>query len=124
MPYDPAKTKNLLSIVGAFSGQPGGEYIADLGNQLKEAETEISVAVGARNKAENDSNRYASELATMQATMRQLREENDALKAAAKSKPTSKKTPQRPPRPAVADIPAPVVPEKPAAAPAKRAKAK
>jgi hypothetical protein len=121
MPYDPAKTRNLLTITGAFAGQPGGEYINDLAAQLRDAEGEITAANQAKLKAEGDANRYAAELATMQATMRQLREENEALKAAAtapKPKAPRAATPVEaapPPTPVAAPPPvepAPVTPAK------------
>lgn len=118
MPYDSAKTRQMLTIVGAFANHPGGEFIADLAKQLTDAESEITEAVRLKLKAEGEANRYASELATMQATIRQLREENETLKrpalpAAAKIK--------RVPRPIVSTEPAaPAVPPAtpPSAAPA------
>lgn len=80
--YDATKTKNLLSIVGAFTNMPGGEFCAAIADQLREAETEITAGNNARLVAEGNANKYASELATLQSTLRILREENEALKAA------------------------------------------
>lgn len=93
MPYDPQKTANLLKIVGAFANHPTGDYIAELGKQLAEAEGEIANAAAGRIKAEADANKYASELATMQSTARQLRDENESLKAATPKQRTKKVAP-------------------------------
>lgn len=120
MPYDYSKTRNLLTIVGAFSGHPGGEYIADLAAQLRDAETEITNAGALKAKAEAESNRYASDLATMQATMRQLREENEALKAApSKKRPAADQLVPAPDTAASTALAPPVAPAEP-----KRARAK
>jgi hypothetical protein len=120
MPYDSAKTRQMLTIVGAFANHPGGEFIADLAKQLTDAEGEITEAVRLKVKAEGEANRYASELATMQATIRQLREENETLKQPAA--PTAAKI-KRAPRPVVPPEPAapatpPVTPPPAAPAPA------
>lgn len=105
MPYDSAKTRQMLTIVGAFANLPGGDYISDLAKQLTDAEAEITVAVNAKLKAEGEANRYASELATMQSTMRQLREENEALKQSVAPAPKKVRAPDTvpalpPPQPA------------------------
>ena len=74
MPYDPAVTRSLLSIAGAYANHPTGDYIASLAKQLAEAEAEIAGAVAGRKKAELDSNRYAADLQSAQATIRKLSE--------------------------------------------------
>lgn len=76
MPYDSTKTRNLLTISGAFAGQPGGEYIQEIAAQLREAEAEIVVAHDARKKAESEANRFSAELENAQTAVRRLREGN------------------------------------------------
>lgn len=119
--YDSSKTRSLLTMAGGFANFPAGDYIADLAKQLTEAEAEITLATNAKLKAEGEANRYAAELATMQSAMRQLREENEALKSAVPA-PESKRL--RSPRPVASPEPAPAPAPDPGVAPtAAKAKA-
>jgi hypothetical protein len=76
MPYDAARTRQLLSIAGAHTNNPAAEYIEELATQLRETVAEITAANEAKVKAEGESNRYATELTTAQRTIREMREGN------------------------------------------------
>lgn len=73
MAYDPKKTKELLSIVGAHAAQPNGEYVQALAEQLTGAEVEIRNALGAAAQAEKEAAKATSELETAQQTIVRLR---------------------------------------------------
>ncbi len=73
MPYNPAVTRELLRIAGAFESNPLGEFTQKLSAQLIESENEIRAANSRAATAEAARNKAEAELETATATIHRIR---------------------------------------------------
>lgn len=93
MPYDPSKSRHLLSIAGAHASNPAAEWIDQLVAQLRDAEAAIAEANTERTKAVTEANTYAAQLEAANATIRRMREEKEQAATAPVAKKSVKTTP-------------------------------
>ncbi len=79
MSYDHNITRDLLKISGAFNGQPSGEYIQAIADQLRLAETELAAMRDKLGQSESSVGRMASDLETAQQNVKRLRDGNSGM---------------------------------------------
>lgn len=79
MPYDHAKTRDLLKIAAAYAQHPLGEYVSQLSTQLFDAETEINAitksTADVRSEVDEANRRLMAESQAHRATKEKLSEE-------------------------------------------------
>jgi hypothetical protein len=76
MPYDPAKTKQLLFIAQAHAQSPLGEFTAEMAGQLREAEAEILTANSRAGAAEREKTRLEEERDALLGSLQKARSGN------------------------------------------------
>ena len=79
MSYDQNKTRDLLKISGAFNGQPSGEYIQAIAEQLRFAEAELSAMREKLGQSESSVGRLSTDLETAQQNVKRLRDGNSGM---------------------------------------------
>lgn len=79
MSYDQNKTRDLLKISGAFNGQPSGEYIQAIADQLRLAEAELSAMREKLGQSESSVGRLSTDLETAQQNVKRLRDGNSGM---------------------------------------------
>lgn len=90
MSYDHKKIRDLLGIAGAYETHPLAEFINELCTQLRGASDAIAAAEKKARDSEATANNYAAQLEAATQTIRVMREEREASKAAAVAAPAQK----------------------------------